>query len=398
MKDDSNYTMLYYTLVDISVPSGPAVNEITFLNDLSNHHSGKIVAVIPKPAGDETLFPRNIDYLYLSNGFKNKSLLQFIALRLIGFIKLRKELEKAGRKFIVSRVSILDFPLVVNLRILKCIPFFIRHAPDGSFKAFGNKNLLRKIFSIVAKAVFKRIASYADCIDFMNERHLLNFSENFPLNNSRKLVVNNGVDHRFFDYSINTNILLNDRIRDAELVLAYCGSYPEKRGAYEVVLTLIDALRDGVDAVALIVGDDSSLNNCRVLINQYRLSDKCFILGRVDYKDIPGIMYYVDIGFSILRKNERNESEQKVRQYLASNCRVVVTQGSNDFLNNEEFAVVVDDIMVSYWELIKKKFVKGYSKETASSRTYSLENLSYTQQNRIRFDAWSEVLLESKYY
>ena len=391
-KDPLNgYDVLYYTLVDISVPSGPSTNELSFIRDLSKKLDGRISVLIPEPKGDVNLFPNNINYVYIKNNFVHKSIFQFFFLRFHGVHLLRRELKyRFEKKYcLISRVSILDLPLYFILKCLSSIPFFIRHSFVGKYDAFERNSYIRKIVAKIGASINKKITNSADCIDFITNQHLLEFQNNVKDNKSKKIIIKNGVDHELFNNSVNSNT--DNCFRD-NLILGYCGSYPEKRGAVELVLTLNDAINDGYQAKGFIIGNDNNLSECIKLIEKYKLKDHCKIFGEIPFKDVPSIMANIDIGFSILNLTERGESEQKVRQYLSSNCRVVVTSGSNDFLKDEPFALVVDDTKKSYWKEIKLKFGCELKKEHNNSRLFAIENLSYSAENDKRLSAWRSVI------
>ena len=329
----SGRSIIYYSLIDLSLPLGPSINELSFVRDLASIYGKNLTVICPKPTMPSELIPDSCGYEHIKLKATKKNWLQFVELRIKGIKTLKSVLNSTDTKkhIIVSRLSILDIPAWSVRNDLLKFNFFIRHSGDGRYESFSQKSIVHRFVAWIAFHINKSVLRNATGIDFLNQKHIQQFEKNLPDIKSYLFIAENGVDTDLFRPGLKSNYPVLEKLKGAEIVFGYFGGYPYSRGGKEAILTLHEARLEGIDAYALIVGDSGDLTTLEQLISQLNLSNCCVLLGKIPYIDIPALMNEIDIGFSILRPVERSESEQKVRQYLSCDKLVVVSSGSNDF-------------------------------------------------------------------
>ena len=145
----------------------------------------------------------------------------------------------------------------------------------------------------------------------------------------------------------------------------------------------------------MIVGDSGEAGACRQYAKASGVSDEVVVYGEADYGDVPKLMACMDIGLSILRQAERGNSEQKVRQYLATGLCVVGTSGSNDFLEGQGFARIVQtgeprEVVHAVRQFLEQS-VEDLTVLAQEARCYAESNLSITARTEQRIQIWNEA-------
>ena len=165
--------IIYYTLIDLSLPLGPSVNELSFVRDMSRRYGANFVVVCPRPARISHLFPKNCRYEYIPIREIEKNSYQFFELRLKGIFSLRKQLKDIPPEssVVVSRLSILDVPAWFSRRELSRRSFFVRHSGNGLFENFATKSVIHSSVAKLAERINRMILESADCIDFLNKNN-----------------------------------------------------------------------------------------------------------------------------------------------------------------------------------------------------------------------------------
>ena len=137
----SGRSIIYYSLIDLSLPLGPSINELSFVRDLASIYGKNLTVICPKPTMPSELIPDSCGYEHIKLKATKKNWLQFVELRIKGIKTLKSVLNSTDTKkhIIVSRLSILDIPAWSVRNDLLKFNFFIRHSGDGRYESYKNQ-------------------------------------------------------------------------------------------------------------------------------------------------------------------------------------------------------------------------------------------------------------------
>jgi glycosyltransferase involved in cell wall biosynthesis len=386
--------LLYTSLVDVSLPYGPGVNERVFLHDMLGRFGENLVAVIPSPVRGLPSELKGLRLWSIPTGRSVRTPSGWLVARTLGSPRLVRAIRRFRPSLIVMRVGSFPLPQFLACRSLS-VPYVLKTASDVSFRRFNERNGLARSLKGVNQAMFTRIVRGAACVDVVSSAQRdLAIGLNPELRN-RIHVIDNGVDLARFRPS--SGIVEREALGfDADdLVIGYVGNFPMQRGGREVI-DAVAALRSSARVKGLIVGDTGEGEACRAYARELGVSESVRIHGEAEYDDVPRLMAAMDVGLSILRPRERGESEQKVRQYLAMGLCVVGTSGSNDLLRGHPFARVVDthdsDEVVGAVRAFVELGRDGIARLGTGARSFAESALSSAARNDERLALWNESL------
>jgi glycosyltransferase involved in cell wall biosynthesis len=389
--------LLYTSLVDVSVPYGPGVNERGFIKDMSRRFGDNFKAVIPRPSKGLPDDLRHADIAYLNYSRSSRTPFGWMEARLIGCFSLRKIVKEFQPEFIVTRLGAFSLPqFIATYR--NSIPFALKTAGGGNYVAFYNANPVRRVFSGINEYIFANQLKKCVTVDVVSDIQLKSLTERYPWISERAFMIDNGVDLEMFSSEEDCNIRDQLGFEENNLVLGYVGAFPMSRGGREVI-DMVKSLQDLLPVKGLIVGDSGEAGQCRQYACDKRVEEHIVITGQVEYERVPCFMKAMDIGFSILSPDKQHASEQKVRQYLASGLSVVGTPGSNDFLKGYDFARIVSGKSIS--EIAEAVFSflaegrEGLMKRGKEARKFAENELSIESRNTYRLKLWKNVLVEA---
>jgi len=385
--------ILYTSLVDLSLPYGPGVNERGFLRDMLARFGDELCAVVPRPARS---MPNELEGLNTSfipcwgsvrtvSGWSQANALgSSVLLRAAGLFQPDLVVMRAGT------LAIPQFTLTRRLRV----PYVLKTAGDVTFQRFYEGSVLRKALKSVNDAMFAHLLHGALCIDVVSSAQREVAVQVYPDLESRVHVVDNGVDLDHFVPARDDAERQRMGISETDCVIGYVGGIPMQRGGKEVV-DVVAGLRSLRKVRGLIVGDGGEAEACRRYAQDRGVSDLIVVFGEADYGDVPELMACIDVGLSIRRPRERGQSEMKVRQYLATGLCVVGTAVSNDFLRDHDFARVVEtdapsEVLnaVASFVAMGREVVMSLGR---SARAFAESTLSIEARNDQRIKLWSEM-------
>lgn len=386
--------ILYASFVDVSIPYGPGVNERTFLADMAGRFGDAFLAVIPTPSRG---LPRELNGLrtsFIPCQPSVRTTIGWTRAHVLAPALVRREVARFRPDLAVMRLSALP-TLQFTIARTSNIPYAIKTAGDVSFAGFYKRSAIRRSLRFLSASLTRHVLEGAACIDVVSDAQRQRALRLFPQLEGRIHVIDNGVDLYHFSPECRDTGRSRLGLADGEILLGYVGNFPMRRGGREVI-DVVAELAGRTRVRGLIIGDGGEMDACRAYAAELGVSDRVDIPGEVAYEELPAFVAAMDVGLSILRPEERGESEQKVRQYLASGVCVVGTSGSNDFLRGKTYARVVDTMEVgvvgsAVASLIIDDAGDLVAKRSAARR-YAEDRLSPTSRNSERLALWAEAL------
>lgn len=388
--------ILYTTLVDLSLPYGPGVNERGFVRDMLARYGDRFHAVVPKPARGLPEELVGLSATLIPSGSSVRTAAGWAQANSLGTIAVPRAIRRFRPDLVVMRTGAFVIP---HYRVSRttCLPYVVKTAGDVSFRAFYGRSRLRRRLRSLNDRMFERLLDGALCIDVVSSQQRDLVIQMHPDLESRVHVVENGVDLELFGTERRAASRQKLGFAASDLVVGYVGGLPMQRGGKEVV-DVVAGLIERYRVRGLIVGDSGEADACRRYAESRSVSQDVVVYGEVDYGEVPDLMASMDVGISILRGRERENSEQKVRQYLATGLCVVGTAGSNDFLRGQDFARVVDgdhleeiiDATTSLLDLGRDNLLRL----GLTARRFAEANLSLARQNERRIELWNAMLVK----
>jgi glycosyltransferase involved in cell wall biosynthesis len=382
--------ILYASLVDVSLPNGPGVNERGFLGELLARMGPGLHAVLPKPSRGMPGELAELGVTSIPCGRSVRSLGGWVRANLSGSSVVRRAAERFQPDLIVMRAGGLPLPQYVLARSGRA-PYALKTAGDLTFTQFYGRSAWRKPFRPLNEAMWRRLLRGAICVDVVSESQREAGIRLHPDVADRIHVVDNGVDAEVFTPAKRSRARQELGFASDERVVGYVGTKPMTRGGREVI-DVVAGMRGMHRMRGLIVGDSGDAADCRRYARDREVAEAVTVYGEADYADVPSLMAGLDVGLSIRRPEEQGQSELKVRQYLATGLCVVGTGISNDFLRGRDFARVVDDIseetIVGAVASRLGGGADGLATLGAKARAFAETSLTIRAQTDRRFALW----------
>ena len=389
--------VMYVSMHDVSLPNGPGVNEREFIGALLDEFKDRALCLIPSPAAridlcerQELSFPRSVSF----GGPLGKLFVQFGLFRLA-----MKHLSKHQYDLVVFRTGYFPWHIYLLTRFKK-FNYVVKTAGlsgEGLRNKGGWKKLVATVLASLDYVFMKRILSGSLLVDACTKRLVDGVTDRYKLDSRRVVHIENATNTSLFDISDSDGARKKKGLERFSRVVGYVGGSPSERGAKELVEALPEILEKFPGAGALIVGDDRGMGAVKVKAEHLGVSDSVFFVGQVPYDDVPGWMACLDVGIAFDDPEKlkiTGNSNQKVRQYLASGIPVVVSQGGNEFVSSNNLGSVIDhqrkELVVRSiidWLAISKSEERAFK---ARSRSYAMQNLSVSHALQERLSFWQE--------
>ncbi len=395
----ANGTILYVSMVDVSVPNGPGVNEREFMASLFRKFGQRVHVLVPTPRTDCADIRRSQTTFYRNS--PKWSPLGFFLKQFELRDKLQGLLARQSFDLIVARIGVL--PLGFHLADKRNVPYAVKSL--GAVQEFtrhrGLKGLVCKSLGGLNLFLFRKIIDRALALDACTELLLESHQSEFGLPPDRLLLQGNATNvNRFFpqDASEARSAL---RIEHLDPLLGFAGGYPVDRGGMEMLEVAKRLLGEYPNLGVVILGGQGA-DRLRRRAGELGISEHAIIPGRIPYDEVPLYMNSFDICFA-LDRSERfrrvGNSYQKVRQYLACG-KPVITCMSGDcdsMLGNFVESVDADDLEAI--EAITRKLL-GRSEQARRLHTeravaYARKHLSSEAALNRRVDFWNELLCKN---
>lgn len=385
--------ILYISRADVSMTSGPSVNERQFIVSLYKLIGNKAKFLVPFPTGT---MPDDmpLEQLSLFRSSKGRRPHLWFLQQFSLVTKANRLIKENDFDMIIIRADIFEFALNFIVGKNK-IPYALKTAGSGEFKVFQQKNILiRSLFGINNK-LYGRLIQYAILVDVVSETQRDKLREITGIKD--KIVwIDNGVDIDRFVPMDSQQLKSELNLSRFSHIIGYAGNYPWDRGAMQMIKAL-PRLKEKYPHIGVVVlGDGSEMKLLYKEAEKLKVSKHCVFTGNVPFEEVVKYINCMDVCVSQRYEDTQAASELKVRQYLACGKPVVVTPGANDFVEVEGLGSVVDPLdeigffnaVNSFLSLDKEK----YQEVATKARVYSEENLSYTSKIMERLELYKEIL------
>lgn len=382
--------IVYLSLVDLSMSSGPSVNERGFIKDMSLRFGGGFLALVPKPKG---LLPNDLDgcfVRYINSVPGSKTFFGWFESRLIGCFKAQCYINSFEPDIIVMRTGALAIPQWWVALKNPDIPFVLKTEGGGGYESFYQRGFGRRLTYGANERIQEALIQKAQHVDAVSNMHVESLRAYFPDFSSKIHHIDNGVDTSLFRIDTRERVRAKFGWAEKDIVLGYAGSQPYKRGARELIYCVAENRDQGV--YGMVIGGLSDDDECVCLSRKLNVEHLVTFMGEVDFLEVADLMPAFDVGVSLRYQYERSCSELKVRQYLATGAFVIGTAGSNDFLAEKSFARVIQDNTVELTLKAFNDFAKIPLDERKNLRRlatrFANEELSIAARNDQRLHLW----------
>ena len=386
--------ILYTSLIDISLPNGPGVNERVFVTEMMRRLGDRFRVVIPTPSRGlpELLAP--LDVALIPVGASVRTPRGWIQARTSGTFIINRNIEEFRPDLVVMRTG--AFSLSQYLAVRRSpVPYVLKTTGDVTLERFFELRPQARPLRKLNQFLSSRLCRGALCIDLVSESAREGFLTVLPELEGRSHVIGNAVDLEDFKRREATARRAQLGIGLHDFVVGFVGNFPIRRGGREVI-DVVAGLRDRLPVKGLVVGDSGDVEALDTYARELGVRDSVVLFGRANYEDVPELMSCMDIGLSILRPKESAASEQKVRQYLACGLCLVGTSPSNDFVRTQPFARLVDGPNADdVTEAVESLLGQGRSTLTrlgGQARRFAEQSLSIVTRNDLRFELWERAL------
>jgi glycosyltransferase involved in cell wall biosynthesis len=385
--------ILYTSLVDLSIPYGPGVNERGFAKDMLRRFGTDLHAVVPRPLKGLPEELAALDATFLPRGATIRSLHGWLLAGSAAFSMLPRAIAGFQPDLVVVRTGALALGHLRATSGLN-VPYVLKTAGDVTFRSFYGRSPVRRVTRPVNDFMFHRLLHGAMCVDVVSSAQRQRALALYPELETRVHVIDNGVDLQHFTPGARDASRRRLGFSSDEFVVGYVGNLPMRRGGREVIDVVAD-LVPRFKARGLIVGDTGEAAACRDYADRRGVADAVVVYGEADYGEVPALMGAMDVGLSILRSHERGNSEQKVRQYLAMGLCVVGTAGSNDFLRGEDFSRIVateePGPIIEAVKSLAELPASARAEYGREARRLAQTSLSIAARNQERLDLWQAM-------
>jgi glycosyltransferase involved in cell wall biosynthesis len=385
--------ILYVSDADVSVGYGPGVNENEFVHALHGAVGDRAHFLVPRPSEPVDDLPGHV--LHFCQPHHRYNPLRFP-------LHIASQIREADRL-----LREIDFDLLVfRLGVLPLVPLYLvrRHGLPYAIKTLGTGPLevlhhrgafLGKALAPWNQNVFRRLVAGALVADTDSKGHAEALRGRLDLDERQIVWIDNGVNTRRFTPAPPVEARRELGLGDADPVIGYVGSRPWERGGMQLIEAAARLVGTYPRLGVVIVGSGKPVDEMKRRAADLGIAEHCHFAGYVPYRRIPLYVQSLDVGVSIsLRPERAMNSELKVRQYLACGRPVVLSPGSNEFVETERFGTVVDpdDIeaisdALARWLGLTPSERAAFEQRAAD---YMARHLSMAAVIERRIDLWGE--------
>lgn len=387
-----NGKILYVSSVDLSIGTGPGVNELEFVTALCSLLGDRATALIPTPKHENDLPKENCVFSWrLARGeMKN-----FIPHTISQIRKGKKLIRNGGYDLVVFRLGSLPLSQYVLAKFAtkKKIPYVIKTSGPKLFDAFTNKKgFINRIFDRIHRKTLGYLIGNAMLCDCVSEIHRSGLAALFPDNQIR--IIDNAVNTDRFTMNDRTEARKRMGVDPDCRVVGYAGNFPYSRGGLQMV-EAAKALEEQFGNMHFVVlGAGTGFEELKNRAKELFVDHLFTFAGVVPFADVSGWVSTFDVGVSFLEPKSAGASEQKIRQYLACGKPVVCSHGSSSFVAEEGIGLVCDyndiDTIVKNISYYLNLPEEEYAAVSEKCRQYAVDRLSVKSSTLTRLTLWSE--------
>lgn len=380
------YSLDYLSTVDISQPFGPSTNEYETVKYLIENCDSKI------------FIPKNDHELDLVNSVNVRQFEWRTKGILIPLIPLSVLFIHCFRRRKTPLIIRLDNAGIVWLVPILCRligrDYHLMHLQDP-IEIHLRRKKKPKVLASLMKIVFYLIVRGSKSIETTQAEFYAHYKLLYP--EKRMKVVPHGVDTAKFVLGR----LDSQSCSKESVTIGYVGGFPLYKGGKEVIEVVNYLKGKGFQVNGLIVGDTkvigekSQADTLRSLASSYNLSEEITVTGYVSYSDVISYFQSIDIGLSLDITEElerRGNSSQKIYQYLACGCQIVIPKGTHPDLtisaNVYECELDKSDLSEVIWGIIANKKAALSRESRQEAHDFVANHYSITAKFQKRFELW----------
>jgi len=388
--------IIYVSDVDISLPTGPGVNEREFVQTLiaqSSRRGDSGHAVIPEPTGN--VDPGKDGCLYFEDmrGMRPSFLRMFILPFRILYRLKKKRVFGGDVDLFVIRLSqdILLLPLYLKLRGQ---PYAVKTL--GNLYGFVERklSLRERIQLFLVRRILGVVLRGAKTVDVCTPQYREKYREAYGLKNL--LLVENAVNIDLFRIMDREACRKSTGLERFGKIAGYCGGKPSERGAGHLIEISPRLLKEFPDCGILVIGHDRNIPSLKKRAEELGTLEHVIFKGMVDYLETPCLINSMDVGIALDREERIRSignSSQKVKQYLACGLPVICAQNTNTAITEEGFGTgVKEDDLEELFEaviLLMKKEPEDEAEERRRRRRFMEDNYSTVAAYEERYRSWT---------
>lgn len=337
---ESSGRILYVSPADVSVGSGPGVNENEFVHALHAAVGDRAQFLVPEPSEPVDDLPREaLHFCAPHHRYHPLHFPRHVASQIRAANRLLRE-----QRFdlLVFRIDVFPFvPLALTAR--HRIPYAIKTLGTGALNVLHDRaGWLGDALAPLNRAMFRRLVSRALAADTDSRLHAEELRRRLGQPDEQIVWIDNAVNTGRFHPGGQQEARRALGLEDFDPILGYVGSRPWERGGAQLVEAAAQLVAKHPRLGVVVVGAGEPVAQLRERAAALGIAERCRFPGYVPYREIPLYVRSLDVGVSLSLKPERQmNSELKVRQYLAAGKPIVISPGSNEFVVEQGFGTVV---------------------------------------------------------
>ena len=367
--------VLYISSVDISIGNGPGVNEREFVLELSKAIGDRAHFIIPQQ--DNVINEIPLNYCTFTKSHRGHHPLHYILHIFSVLIKTAKILSSSKFDLVVFRLDVLPVAPLILMKKYK-IPYAVKTLGQGSIKVLHEKGwILGKMLRSMNLWMFKKLVRNGLVADCDSTNHVEYMKKTLRVNSDKVVWIDNAVNtNRFFPES-KFEARKRFGLDNLNPVIGYIGTRPWERGAKQIIEVAPSLLEKYPNLGLIVLGNGKEVKSLKKLVADLNMTSRCKFLGYVPFDQVPHYINCLDVGVSIsYREDRKNNAELKVRQYLACGKPVIVSPGSNDFVDAEKFGSIVQPTDL---DTIKSEIDRWLSVSDEHRNQFSLRAFHYME-------------------
>lgn len=392
--------LLYIASVDITLPEGPSVNEREFAWALHKAFGDRVQMLLMKPAYRiDEISEYRAEFISRSTGTNPITL---IAHQIDLYKKASKYVATGKYDLIVIRLGLLPFGLYCLMKTHK-MPYAIKTL-TGYPRSFaevqkGSKRIIGQVIAPCEEFLLREIAKNAMMVDACTLGHIRGIKHNLKIDDTRLIHIENATNTERFKPRDKVIARKKCGLNGFNPIIGYVGGRPWERGCTELILIGNKLIKKYNNIGFVIVGGGQGMGCLSKLAREHKVEDHFFFTGVVPYNEVPLYINAFDVGIAF-DKDDRiltvGNSNQKVRQYIASGVPAVTTPVGCEFIpqNNLGSTVNVKKLESLVYEIDKWLSLTTSERRKHEKRAaaYARENLSTDKMLSKRIDFWNNQL------
>jgi glycosyltransferase involved in cell wall biosynthesis len=390
---ESSGRILYISPADVSVGSGPGVNENEFVHALYEALGDRAQFLVPQPSESVDDLPR--DALHFCAPHHRYHPVHFPRHVVSQVRAASRLLREQHFDLLVFRIDVFPFvPLAVTAR--HGLPYAIKTLGTGALNVLHDRGgWLGDALAPFNHALFERLVSRALAADTDSVLHAEELRRRLGQDDEKIVWIDNAVNTGRFKPGGREDARRQLGLEAFDPIVGYVGSRPWERGGAQLVEAAARLVPEYPKLGVVIVGAGEPVAELQQRAAELGIAERCHFPGYVPYRQIPHYVRSLDLGVSLsLRPERAMNSELKVRQYLAAGKPIVISPGSNEFVVEQGFGTVVPpEDVPAIADAIGAWLAKPAAERdafAARAGAYMHENLSMAAAIARRLRLWGE--------